>query len=236
MADFDIARDPYELIAADIRAKIMSGDLAPGDVLESTAVLCARYHAANQTVQKALSALKNEGWILGQRGVNRSVRRTPMRVVTAGTFLDLDAEDEESEILAVREQVPTGDVADALDEERAVVRHRLVTHADGPLELDWSYYPASIAAGTVLADERKIVGGGRRVLAGLGWPERRFTDVVMPRAATQYEARGLLLPPGVPVLRVLRVIYSTDDRVTNVAVLVKAGHRVAQRYVQDVVG
>lgn len=225
-------RDPYERIAADIRARIMSGELAPGDDLPITSELTAQYAVASATIQKAFDMLKTEGWIVGTRGRGRQVRPSQLRVVTAGTYFDPKEADVAYKLLSVGETRPAGDIATALGGATAILRHRLMHDAGGPLEVDWSYYPAEIAAGTELAQTKRIRGGAQRVLDGLGLPERGFDDIVSARAATEYEARHLELPPGVPVLRILRTVYSDERRVTTVTVLIKAGHQMAQRYAQ----
>lgn len=227
-------RQPHERIAASIRAKIMSGEYAPDDVLPSNPALAAKYSTAGATVQKALKALKDEGWVVGTPGLNRKVRPSQIREITAGAYFDPKKTGVTYDILEVREVDASGDVAAALNGERAVLRHRVMRDSTGPLEVDWSYYPASFAAGSPLAQPGKIKGGAPRVLREAGLPERSFADVVSARAATQYEAERLELPPGVPVLRILRTTYSDDDRVVGVTVLVKAAHLLAQRYVQTV--
>ena len=54
-------RPPYQRIASDLRAQIMSGDLGPGTQLPSTPQLVEQYEAANTTIQKAVSALRGRG-------------------------------------------------------------------------------------------------------------------------------------------------------------------------------
>ncbi|MCG5216197.1 UTRA domain-containing protein [Streptosporangium sp. KLBMP 9127] len=132
---------------------------------------------------------------------------------------------------------PPADVAAALRDERgAVLRHRLLVHDGDPVELSWSYYPSSIAAGTPLAGRGRIRGGVPQVLADLGHPQRQFTDRVSVRPPTTEEAEGLGLPEGVPVFRQFRVIYSDDMRPVEVSVLIKGGHRYELVYHQDVAG
>ena len=111
--------------------------------------------------------------------------------------------------------------------------HRTVPrHRGAPVELDLSYYPAEIAAGTELAGHRKIRGGAPRVLADLGYPQRYFTDRVSARMSTTEEA-GLLDLPDVPVIRQFRVIYSDDERPVEVSVLIKGGHLYELLYRQS---
>lgn len=233
MPNYEDTRDPYERIAADLRSKIMSGVYPPDADLPSTAEFRTDYKAAPATVQKALDMLKAEGWIVGGRGARRKVRPTQVRVITAGSYFDPKDTGYSYDILEVAERTPDGDVGEALGGNAAVLRHRIMRDGTGPLEVDWSYYPAEFASGTRLAQLGKIKGGAGSVLAELGLPERRFEDIVTARGATDYEARHLLMPPGVPVLRILRKTCSDNGRLVAVTVLVKAAHLIAQRYVQD---
>ena len=82
--------------------------------------------------------------------------------------------------------------------------------ADGELvALCDSHYPAGLAQGTQIAQDRRIRGEVRAVIedpagrCAAGSPARSMT--YQPDAAPQ-EAAALLLPPGVPVIRVLRTV------------------------------
>ena len=63
-------RSLHERIAADLRDEIMSGDLAPGASLPSTAQLKGRFDASNATIQKALQVLKDERLVVGRAGAS----------------------------------------------------------------------------------------------------------------------------------------------------------------------
>ena len=52
---------PYQQIAADLRARIESGELAPGDMLPSITRLSQEYDVAKGTAVKALNVLRREG-------------------------------------------------------------------------------------------------------------------------------------------------------------------------------
>lgn len=234
--EYEELRNPYEVVAADMRAKIMSREWAPGFALPSTEGLCGLYKVGSPTIQRALAELKREGWIVGHRGKGRQVRPDQIKVITAGTYFDPAETGFSYDLLEVEKVTPVGDVGEILARHgsgEAVLRHRVMRDASGPLEVEWSYYPAEIAEGTRIAEFRKIPrGGAPRVLAELGFPERGGADEATTRDATGYEARLLLLPPGVPVLRILRTTFSDDDRLVEVTVLVKAGHLLAQRYLR----
>lgn len=52
---------PYQRIAAELRQRIESGELAPGDMLPSIRRLAQEEGVALITAQKALRVLKDEG-------------------------------------------------------------------------------------------------------------------------------------------------------------------------------
>lgn len=67
---------PYARIAADIRARIESGELRPGDRVPSTREITRRWGVAMATATRALAVLRDEGLILPRRGVGSVVRET----------------------------------------------------------------------------------------------------------------------------------------------------------------
>jgi GntR family transcriptional regulator len=219
-------RSPYELVAADLRAQIMAGDLVPGTQLPSTALLVAEFGVSNTTVQKALAVLKGEGYLTSRQGKGVYVRdRQPFRVEVGAYFVPSPG-GYSYELLETGAVQPPAEVAVALGTGpagRALLRHRLLRHDGRPVEAGWSYYPLEIAAGSDLARPRRVRGGAPRVLAELGYPQRYFVDAVSARMPTAEEATLLSLP-DVPVIRQFRVIYSDDDRPVEASVLVKGAH------------
>src|SRR5436190_14951554 len=59
---------PFEFIAADLRAFVQSGSLAPGDKFPTTPELMAAYGVSSLTAQHALKLLKAEGFAVGRMG------------------------------------------------------------------------------------------------------------------------------------------------------------------------
>ncbi|MEO3874146.1 GntR family transcriptional regulator [Nonomuraea sp. B12E4] len=237
MVRYHDGRPRHQQIAADIRADIMAGRLPPGAQLPSTQQLVDRYATANATVQRALSLLKDEGFLEGRPGKGVYVRAKQLFPVEVSAYFEPSPQRYTYEVLDVREEAPPSDVAEALgldSDDSAVLRHRLLRHDGEPVELSWSYYPASLARGTPLAGRTKIRGGAPQVLADLGYPEREFTDLLSTRPPTVQEAERLELPEGVPVIRQFRVIYSDDMRPVEVSILVKGGHLYALEYRQRI--
>lgn len=229
-------RPLHQQIAAALRALIMSGDLAPGDQLPSTSQLVAQYGAANPTIQKAASALKDEGYLRSRPGAGVYVRDRQPFVVSVANYLAPMPHGYSYQLLDVSEARPPADAAQMLglaDGEVAVMRHRLLLHLNEPVEISWSYYPLDLAAGTPLARRPRIRGGAPRVLADLGWPQHRFTDRISARQPTTAELERLDLPADVPVIRQLRTIYS-GSRPVEASVLVKGAHLYELSYDQSI--
>ncbi|MFI6694744.1 GntR family transcriptional regulator [Streptomyces sp. NPDC050433] len=242
-------RSLHERIAADLRDEIMTGDLAPGASLPSTARLKERFGASNATVQKALQLLKSERLVVGRAGASVTVRehrqltvRPASSMATAVTGDDpypwlaetaKHGGEARSTLLAVTETTPPADVAAALRlpaDGTAVLRHQVLTLDGEPVELVHAYYPPAISRGTPLAEHRRIKGGTPTLLTALGYPPRLSVDHVSARIPTQEQYEALQLPGALPVLRTLRVVYDADERPVEVTVMAKAGHLYELRY------
>ncbi|MBN6054487.1 UTRA domain-containing protein [Nonomuraea sp. RK-328] len=127
-----------------------------------------------------------------------------------------------SRILDVAEVQPPTPIAESLrlrNDEKAVVRRRLVSLDGEPIELADSYYPLPVAQGTPLAESRKIRGGAVTVLAGLGYHAHRVVEKVSCRPANQREQEALRLNAGDWVLVLNRVVYARDETPFEVTVM-----------------
>ncbi|GAB3144183.1 GntR family transcriptional regulator [Microbispora hainanensis] len=229
-------RPPQLKIAADLRAKIMSGELEPGQKLPSTAELAETYGTAAATAHNATKLLQAEGFAYGQAGKGVFVRDRRPFVVRTAAYFDPAERGVTYRLLDVAEVDAPKHVAAELGEERAILRHRLMLRDEEPVEVSWSYYPHSLAADTALSRRGRIRGGAPAVLAELGHPEREFTDSVSVRPPTTGEAELLELPEGIPVIRQLRVVYSDEARPVEVSILIKGGHLYELRYQQTIPG
>lgn len=91
-----------------------------------------------------------------------------------------------------------------------VVRRRIITLDDEPIELTDTYYPVAIAAGTPLAEPSKIKGGAVTLLAQLGHSPGRIHEDVTARMPSQNERDALHLSSQDPVLILRRVTTNTE--------------------------
>lgn len=113
----------------------------------------------------------------------------------------------------VAEELPPSDVAKALNLPpggRVVVRRRTMLADDVPVELTDSYFPSSIAAGTMLAERRKVRGGAVAVLAELGCRPYHVQEDVEARMPSAAE-RDLLRLGDIQLVLTLFRISSTED-------------------------
>lgn len=92
----------------------------------------------------------------------------------------------------------------------AVARRRVIMLDDEPIELADTYYPIAIAAGTALAEPRKIKGGAVTLLAQLGHVPDRVHEDVTARMPSQTERGALHLGDRDPVLILRRVTTDTE--------------------------
>lgn len=128
---------------------------------------------------------------------------------------------------------PPADVAAALGldaGEDAVVRRRVMLLDDHPVELTDSYYPPSIAAGTALAEQRKIPGGALKLMAELGVQRSEVQEDVIARPATPAEQDALQLGDGEWVLILSRLTHSTDAIPIEVSVMTMPARQRKLRY------
>jgi AcrR family transcriptional regulator len=70
------SRPPYLRIADEIRRRIDSGELSPGDRVPSTRAITREWGVAVATATKALAVLRQEGLVQPTTGVGTMVRRT----------------------------------------------------------------------------------------------------------------------------------------------------------------
>ena len=136
-------------------------------------------------------------------------------------------------LLSVEEIVAPAPVADALGlalSEPVVLRRRVMLFNGDPVELVESYYPASIARDTRLADARKIPGGAVAYLCDLGHQPRRVREDVSARLATPGELTALQLTAPSCVLLLARVLTTEDGRAVEASVMTMVADGRQLRY------
>lgn len=220
-------------IAADLRAKILSGDIT--GTLPTYKQLEVLYDTSTNTAQRAVTMLKTEGFVEGQQGKALIIRSDRIRIVDAASQLDPPASTITYQVLQVGRERPPADAAQKLglaDGETALLRKRLMLRDDEPIELEWSYYPDSVVSGTALDKPQRDLATNATALPALGWQQHGLIDEIQVREPTTEELQTLELPDEIPVMRTLRTITDAEGAVLEVTVMITSGHLYGVRYQQ----
>lgn len=86
--DPDDPRPPYQQVAGELRAAILSRKLLPGEKLPSGAALAAEYGVARMTVQQAIRLLRDDSLVVSRQGSGVFVRVRTEDPVGVGPHLE----------------------------------------------------------------------------------------------------------------------------------------------------
>lgn len=221
------------LVAHDLRSAILRGDYSPGDRLPMQSDLSRQYGVALLTVRRAIHTLAEEGLVRTRRGFGTEVRdRSPMRLplerylsstATAGPWEMACAGQRLDGVTEVTEVMPrTADRTIAgylnLSEGAGVVRrvNRMRAGAPGApqrvMQLQETWLPMAVAAGTPLAEPGKVEGGIYRALTAEGHTLAEARETVTGRMPSRAEAKDLGLGSGSPVLDIRRTTMDAEGQ------------------------
>jgi GntR family transcriptional regulator len=236
-------------IADDLRGRITSGELPPGEWLPSEKDLQERYGTSRTTTRNALKTLVHEGLITSVAARGYYVREHAPLVYYAARSERPAHHNEaalDSWMADVREQgrrpgqqlevfecVPPAEVAAALELEKgaAVIARRQVRLVDGePYALSTAYFPHELVKDTPLAQLHEVPSGLSAALAELGYQAVRVVDVNQARPPTPQEAEILRLSPGVAVLYQRRTSYTAAGQPFRCTVGIWPGDRFVMHY------
>lgn len=246
---------PYQQIANDLRTQILDGTLEAGAELPSEHELARRYKCVRATATRALDQLRSEGLISSTQGKKSVVRARPQIFYTAtgenfrqrqGTGKPNDIAEAEAQgygnpsndIIVVGPVPAPEEVAERLGVEvgeAVIVRHVLNRINGEPMKVSLAYYKQDFAQGTPLAEARLVTGGVATLIEAEDGPFRRtiarFVEDIELRMPRPAEAAQLLIPPGVPVARILRTLYDSSGEPLEVLDSLLPGDRYQLRYV-----
>ncbi|OJF13322.1 GntR family transcriptional regulator [Couchioplanes caeruleus] len=132
-------------------------------------------------------------------------------------------------LLAVETGPPADEVRDALQlppGAQVVVRRRLILADGEPVEIAASYYPASIAADTPLAENKKVRGGAVRILVEAGYRLDESVERVTAERPTREDVALLDIAEDEPLIVIRRVSAPTGREPVEYAVNRMVGNRV----------
>ncbi len=225
---------PSRRIADVLRQAITDGTYGPGDRLPSERVLATEHGTARNTAREAFDLLQREGLVTVEHGRGAFVRQ-PLRMLRMGAqrysrrlrnetgLSPFRAEAQRLgktarvDVPEISRTIPPADVAERLGVDAATesvvqrVNHYFVD--DQPVQIGVTYIPWSIAEGSVLATEAKTGTGSIYArFAELGHEITQAREEITARMPTPGEVKTLAIPPGVPVIEVLRTGIDQDGR------------------------
>jgi GntR family transcriptional regulator len=250
----------YDRIAADLRRKIRTGQLGPGEQLPVETALKDDYNVSLLTLRRALDVLEMEGLIEKRQGHGNFVR-TPRRRMRCSTDRYQWEKDRallpEAERRAPGVERDTGlthedlifeaqfetieadaDLADAFDVPvgtpllRRSYRHQS-REEDAWLALGASYLVRDlVAANPDLLDPAKEPwpGGTPHQLYTIGIEIDRIIDEVTARPPSADEAEALGIEAGVALIVLRKTSIDTTGQVVEVADVLMAGDRTQLVY------
>ncbi|RNL83567.1 GntR family transcriptional regulator [Halostreptopolyspora alba] len=236
--------DPlYLQVTNDLRAKINTGELSPGEAIPSEHELMEQHQVSRHTVQKALSLLTSEGLITAGQGRRREVRRrepaawrpqeellSRPRNPEMDQFLERFSNENRTphQDIGISVLVPPLAIARRLGlepEDLTIVRRR-VRYLDGEAShINDTYFPHSLVKDTEIADPRDLAQGTLRVLRDMGYRQDHILDEIWVRMPTSDENGRLSLPPGTPVAEHVRTGYTAKGLPIRCAVSILPGDR-----------
>jgi GntR family transcriptional regulator len=223
----------YEAIADELRAKIDSGELAPGDRVPGEKELMTAYEVSRDTAWKALQVLRDQGLTESRQGAPTRVRMFERIVRPANRRLSrevwgegksmwsVDVVDKQPTPLDVEVQRVELDarVARLLGMEEgqpAIRRSRRYAIDSKPVLRSVSHIPADLADGTPIAEVDTGKGGTYGRLEDIGHAPTVFREEVKSRMPTKAEKEWLEIQRGTPVIEIIRYAADESGRVVEV--------------------
>jgi DNA-binding GntR family transcriptional regulator len=216
-------------IADTIREQISSGVLPPGAQLATQKALAGEYKVDRTTVRRAVDQLVAEGLIDSRppRGMFvREQRRIVVRPQAEFGRPPSEVMDwfmghveqqggEPSQTINVALVQAPALVAERLrlaDDEQVVVLRQRVRSVDGErFNLNDTYYPRALVAGSEIESPVDIARGANAVLAELGYEQQLTINEFTARGLTPDEGHRLGLGPGTKALEWICTGYTGDS-------------------------
>src|SRR6266702_801051 len=229
---YDYAPPKYAQVVTEIKRRIERGDYPPGSLLPSEHQLVTEFGVSRPTIVKALTGLRQDGWIDTQQGKGSFVRGRPAldgaeRTRPAHGVLELPEAQLAGELVQAGVNLAPPHITALLGLQagaRAFVRQRLLTEDGEPVELVSAWLPLELADGTDLASA-DLLGESIRaqLLARKKIRLDHAIEQITARHPTGEEADLLQIAREAPVLSVIVTAYDATGRPVQVSDLVLPG-------------
>lgn len=213
----------HETVRSSLRERIVSGTLAVGTPLPSTAELCVEFGASRGPVRQALAALAAEGLIATGQGRVPTVARAPLAqdiddFFSFSAWVSSLGRTPGQRTLEIAVRRPSDAVAAALDlddDARAVELVRVRSIDGEPVMIERTAFVEPV--GRLLFDLDPDAGSIFAGLLARGVALDQGEHTIDAVAADETDAAELGVEPGSPLLRVRRVTRSDDGEALEVS-------------------
>lgn len=220
----------YKELAAEFRAQIQSGALAPGDLLPSEAALMEERGLARSTVRQAFDLLKAEGLAASKQGkgvyalnpakiVRNAQKRLSREIWESGRSIwsvDLEGRDPNIQVDVDADIEAPEYIAGVLDVRRVCRRRRVFSLDDRTLQVATSYLSADLAASAGIDQVDTGRGGMYARLEEIGRGPVDAKERIRARVAMPDEVDVLELGAGACVVVIERTVRDAAGRILEV--------------------
>lgn len=226
----------YKELAADLLARIQSGELAPGDRLPSEAELKDERGFSNSTVRAAYLLLKADGHAVSMHGKGVYVRdpkkflRNPQRRLasevrkTGRSIQSVDLEGREPDVhVEVDFVAAPAAIAEHLGGGEMCRRRRAFSLDGMTYQLATSYIPADLAREAGVDQVNTGPGGSYQRLADAGRQPVRARERARARVVMPDEVEKLDISPGMSIVLIERVVWDREGRAVEVNEMILDG-------------
>ncbi|NEB14842.1 GntR family transcriptional regulator [Streptomyces coelicoflavus] len=232
-----------DAIADDLRDRIATGRLKPGDCLPSEAHLAAQYMVSTPTLRNALAVLQAEGLVEKVHGKGNFVRHPLRRITYMGGDRTLNTHIVDLAPLSVTVHTTRvrarGHLAALLKMPTGSPLTELLClgyEGERPHSLARIYVPCDLAPAAALRESLPYEAVVTRLME-LRPPLAEVREEISVRLPTPEEASTLRISSALAVLAITRQTADTAGRVVEAALLVLPGDRAdalfATHYVPD---
>ncbi|GAA2268277.1 GntR family transcriptional regulator [Streptomyces amakusaensis] len=219
---------PYLQVVAELRRRIVDGELTEGDRLPSVREIANQWQIAQATAMRALAVLRADGLAESVVGVGTVVRARRTLHHSAADRLDralrlgkIYPENEYAVIKSAELATPPDWVADLLGTEeggQAIKRARVTHNEDGPVSASISWFSGDLAESVpALLETVRIPGGTPNAIeSAIGRRSVDSEEVSTAAPATEEQAADLGIPIGSPVSIGRNVYYDASGDVLEV--------------------
>lgn len=206
-------------IAADLRSRIFSGELAVGEPIPSEADLQATWHGSRAPVRQAISALRAEGLVAGGRGKPPSVQRHQLSqpfdsLLSFTRWVRLMGSVPGQRTVEIARRVADPVIAGHLQlapGEQVVQLRRLRLVDDEPVMVERTSFPLLYGAG--LFEHDPDAGSIYEFLIGRGLQVGVARHMIDAVPADQDDCALLGIAEGAPLLREQRIARTADGEI-----------------------